>query len=255
MRLALLLGLMVIVMSSCGSVNTRLSDVTDFYLKEQTRRTFNYTRTLPGGDNTTGTIIYNISGKFSDNKQEASYTLSGVKDMVVNYNYSDPMNIMDLPQSILLQFYSQSQIDTVITRRKLSKEEREHFANTLTGDFYVTEYNEEKAPSVFTKAVQARHQLAKSAKVNSALFGNAHLYLDEAGAVWLKELLMATNLMAFGTYSTTAILRVNNDIYEVRQKFPLGKLTFQLERAKGLVYLEIRTSDGIVVTLEEVKSE
>jgi hypothetical protein len=169
--------------------------------------------------------------------------------MFVAYDYRHSTNIANLPVDILRSTYSQQEIETVRTERAPTATERKRFP--VTGDYTVVEWDRTKIPSVLTKPVSTRHEKCSGMPVESHLFGNAHLHIDEAGLVWLKPIMSLVDLPLIGTFKATKITAAGGDERRVEMTCPDGRLEYTLKKGAGLVYFEHLARNGTRTVLKE----
>ncbi|MFH1024700.1 MAG: hypothetical protein V1809_15060 [Planctomycetota bacterium] len=251
-----------------SSLNTQLPDVTQYYLVGNATRRFSYRKDLGDGDFETGFLTYQVTGRFAPEAGRASYAMDSTLDMTVTYDYRNPLNIMHLPKPVLLNVYTKEQIEKVIRTRPLTNAEIQEMGIQGEGiGVTVREFDQKQAMLTFTSPIRASHpwHTGDNGSSASALFGNAHRHVDEACAVWIKDLLVRLELPCQGKLVTERILKNPEGLYVItmsheilewaRQKPGKIKITCHLRKGAGLVFFEYHSPEGVHIALEEAPAD
>ncbi len=195
-------------------------------------------------------LTYTVVGRFGSPGERESYALTGSVDFEAEYAYAKPENIARLPEEVLRATYLSEEIAAVVKRRSLTADEARQ-NGVPGGSLAVVEYDLEQARRVFTRPVRMKLVKSSGSPFHSTLEGRAHRHLEEAGLVWIKDLLFRTGNLFFGTIRITAVNRLESDTCEIEAQTPIGGMSYRLEKGRGLTRLVIESADGTRMTLEE----
>jgi hypothetical protein len=230
--------------ASCSSTNPNagfyVENAKDYYLDGETVRSFDLVRDLGGGDKETGVLTYTVKGSFP---KEGEYVLEGKADMEVTCDFRDPLNILNLPESVLLTTYTQDQIDRVIRNDEVQGHP----------GLFIVKRDKEQARKVFTTPVKGVCRKCAGEPVRSPIIGCKFNRIDQIALVWAMDLLRrATGYLLGGSFQADYPRMESNGDYTVTVAWEeAGKITFRVAKGRGIIAAEAKFADGTSFKLTE----
>ena len=157
---------------------------------------------------------------------------------------------MRLPPETLRRFYTDKEIGNVVKRRPFTAEEIERAGGHSARSCEVVSYDAANAATVFTRPVTGSYHYENLPMMGQSLYGNAHLHIDEAGVVWITDILLRAGIPLLGNYATSSIVRDTESTCTVEMASASTTIRFSLEKGRGLLACECTGPDGTRITVK-----